>query len=70
MTSKTLPAKKPLDIPLKRPVASGELVDIRDVPDIRRRHNLRIVKAEWRPTERYPRLIVELDPEKGKGEKQ
>jgi hypothetical protein len=60
-------AAKPLDIPDERPVASGELVDIRDLPEYRRRHGLRVVRAEWRPAERYPRLIVEdIDPQKGK----
>lgn len=61
--------KKPLDIPLERPVASGELVDIRDLPEYRDRNRLRVVGAEWRPTERYPRLFVENMEPQGEKEK-
>jgi hypothetical protein len=70
------PAGAPFEIPAPRPVASGELVNIRDIPDYRRKHGLRIVGAEWphvrdasgcwHAVEPYPRLIVEDDPQKGK----
>lgn len=60
----------------QRPVASGETVDIRDLPEYRRKHGLRIVSASWplvpddwahgkkRPAEPRPTLIVEpIEPE-------
>jgi hypothetical protein len=60
------PAAKQLEIPAERPVASGELVDIRDLDDYRRKHGLRKVRNWWPATSRYPLAEVEDDPDKGK----
>lgn len=60
---------KPLNIPAERPVATGELVDIRDLEDYRRKHGLRRVRNWWPPTSRYPLAVVEDDPEMGKDKK-
>lgn len=61
---------KPLAIPAERPVATGELVAVTDTPAYRKKHGLRIVRGEWRPTDHWPRLVVEfVDPEKSGKEK-
>jgi hypothetical protein len=65
--------------PPERQPATGELVNIRDLPEYRREHGLRIVRAEWplvpdhwangkmRPAEPYPTLVVEpIEPAKGR----
>lgn len=58
---------KKLEIPAQRPVASGELVAIKDLPEYKRKHGLRTVGGAWLPTEKYPRLYVEFieKPETG-----
>ena len=51
---------------VERPVATGELIDIRDLADYLRKHGLRRVRNEWPPASRYPLAVVEDDPERSK----